>query len=263
LDTKLIQRLRQEVLSLKLPQKDGGTKARFVDPMSVDRIRPGALAAVAAAGKGLTLSTEALEKYAAAIAGEEGSGDDGNMGGSRHGSGAGHDGADQDGCPDSGQNGTGRQNGGAQTPHSEDGPSPEQIRDMAERIEGQSTLLNILNKIPGKEGRRWINLPLSCSSGDVDYRVSLRILLADTNTIPWKAECLALDIARETSLQEATGSRRWSFTLENAGKGGGTLVVRIYPPPEQPAALEGTLRELLGTVAEKVILKDMNEGVYR
>ncbi|GHV76296.1 hypothetical protein AGMMS49942_11170 [Spirochaetia bacterium] len=228
LDTKLIQRLRQEVLSLKLPQKDGGT---------IDRIRPVALAAVAAAGKGLTLSTEALEKYAAAIAGEEGPdrGDDGNRGGSRHGSGAGHD--------------------GAQTPHSEDDLSPEQVRDMAERIEGQSPLLGVLNKIPGKDGRRWINLPFSFSSGGVDYSVSLRVLLADTNAIPWKVDCLALDVA--------TDSRRWSFTLENAGKSGGTLIVRIYPPPKRPAALERTLRELLGMVAEKVILKDMNEGVSR
>jgi hypothetical protein len=221
--------------------------------MSGDRIRQGALAAVAAAGKGLTLSTEALEKYAAAIAGEErDGGSTGQDGGS-----AGGGGGSTQGDSDGGQSGTGRygeehagqQDGGGQTNgkrHSEDGSRPEQIRDKVEKIEGQSPLLNILNKIPGKDGRRWINLPFSFSSGDVNYRVSLRILLADTNTIPWKAECLALDIV--------TDSRRWSFTLENA-----RALVRIYPPPEQPAALEGPLRELLGTVAEEIIL----EGVYR
>jgi hypothetical protein len=226
LDTKLIQRLRQEVLSLKIPEK-----------ANPDRIRSGALAAAAAAGKGLTLSTEALEKYSAAIAGEEGDGGDWDGGEAGHdgGSAGGHSGTDQDG-------------------------SEEQLRDMVEKIEGRSPLLNILNKIPGKDGRRWINLPFSFSSGGVDYRVSLRILLSDANDIPWKAECLALDIATE--------SRRWSFTLENAGKGGGTpqeipvfarAVVRVHPPPKQPAALERSLRELLGTAAEEIILKDMAE----
>jgi hypothetical protein len=227
LDTKLIQRLRQEVLSLKIPEK-----------ANLDRIRSGALAATAAAGKGLTLSTEALEKYAAVIAGED-----------TDGGGTGH--------------GAGRQDGGSQTNgkrHSEDGPSPEQLRDMVEKIEGRSPLLNILNKIPGKDGRRWINLPFSFSSGGVDFRVSLRLLLFNTNAILWEAECLALDIATE--------SRRWSFTLENAGEGGGTLreipvfaraVVRIHPPPKQPAALERSLRELLGTAAKEIILKGMTE----
>ncbi|GHV74374.1 hypothetical protein AGMMS49940_16760 [Spirochaetia bacterium] len=81
LDPKLIQRLRQEVLSLNL--------------MPGDRIRSGALAAAAAAGKGLTLSTEALEKYAAAIAGEE-----------RHGGSAGQDGGSADGDTGSTQGGS-------------------------------------------------------------------------------------------------------------------------------------------------------------
>jgi hypothetical protein len=244
LDPKLIRHLRQEVLSLKIPPKDpkaGPEKAKlpFMDSMSGDRIRPAVLAAAAAAGKGLTLSTGALEKYAAAIAGEEGNDDD--AGGGGDGGGAGRHGAEY-----AGEKG-----------HSEDGPDPERLRDMVEKIEGQSPLLGILNKIPGKDGRRWINLPFSFSSGGVDYSVSLRLLLADTNAIPWKAECLALDIA-----QGGREYRRWSFTLENAGKGGGTLIVRIYPPPAKPAVLEGALRGLLGTVAEEVILKDMAEGAF-
>ncbi|GHT82199.1 hypothetical protein FACS1894137_00640 [Spirochaetia bacterium] len=258
LDTKLIQRLRQEVLSLKVPQKDGGpkagpgkTKPQILD-LPPDRIRSGALAAAAAAGKGLALSTEALEKYAAAIAGEESDG--GTSGG--EGDGAGHKHGKQDGAPDDGAEHTGGQAGGAQTPpHAEDGLSPEQLRDLVEKIEGQSPLLGILNKLPGKDGRRWINLPFSFSSGAIDYSVSLRILLADTNAIPWKAECLALDVA--------SGSSRWSFTLEGSGTPlFARALVGIYPPPEHPAALERDLWELLGTVAGDIVLKDMAEGVF-
>jgi hypothetical protein len=265
LDPKLIQRLRQEVLSLKdlslkVPQP-------FIDPTPVDRIWPGALAAAAATGKGVVLSTEALEKYAAAIAGEERdrgtSGED--TGGSWDGGSTGHnDGTEQDGDPDDGHRDAGYhdvQTGVSR--HAEDGLTPGQLRDMVEKIEGRSPLLGILNKLPGKDGRRWINLPFSFSSGGVDYSVSLRILLADTNAIPWKAECFALDVV--------TDSRHWSFTLENAVKGGGIsgevpvftrAVVGVYPPPEHPAALERNLRELLGTVAEEIILKDMTEGAF-
>ncbi|GHV81129.1 hypothetical protein AGMMS49944_29200 [Spirochaetia bacterium] len=323
LDPKLIQRLRQEVLSLNL--------------MPGDRIRQGALAATAAAGKGITLSAEALEKYAAAIAGEErhggsagqdGGSADGDTGSTQGGSeggqsGTGHygeehgqtngegrrsaehagqqDGGDQtnregrrsaehagqqDGGDQTNREGrrgaeyagqqdgggqtngegrrsveyTGQQDGGGQTNgkrHSEAGPSPELLRDMVEKVEGRSPLLGILNKLPGKDGRRWINLPFSFSSGGVDYRVSLRLLLADTNAIPWKAECLALDVA--AGQDGVRDKRRWSFTLEGMGKSDPPVfaraIVGIYPPPKRPAALERNLRELLGAVAEKIILE--------
>jgi hypothetical protein len=258
LDPKLIQKLRQEVLSLNISQKDPEQRSTG-GKSSADRIQAGALAAAAAAGKGITLSTEALEKYAAAIAGDEQDGDDtGHDGGSAD-SGAGSAQGDSDGGQSEtghyGKEHAGQQDGGGQTNgkrHPKDALSPEQIRDMVEKIEGQSPLLNILNKIPGKDGRRWINLPFSFISGDIDFKVSLRILLADTNTIPWKAEYLALDVTAGTC--ELCAPRRWSFILEGGGKSSGTpvfdrAVVGIHPPPEQPAALEGKLRELLGAIA--------------
>jgi hypothetical protein len=252
LDPKLIQQLRQEVLSLPVPQKDGGEK-------STDRIRSGALAAAAAAGKGVVLSTEALGEYAAAITGDKRDSEDTD--GSWDGD-SGHRGTEQDG--DAARDGTG-QGGGGQTGgrrHPKDGLDTEQLRDMVERIEGSLPLLGILNKIPGRDGRRWITLPFSFNSGDAEFQVSLRLLLADTNTIPWKAECLALDIMRGVGDKV---SRRWSFMLEGSGKKPQVFaqaVVGVHPPPEQPAALEGQLRELLGTVAEKIILKDMSEEAF-
>ncbi|MFP3043815.1 hypothetical protein LQZ19_18540 [Treponema primitia] len=235
LDPKLIQQFRQEVLSLKLAQA-----------------RSGAQAAAAAAAKGVALSAEALAKYSAAIAGDE------------------HDGGDSGTEPEDGANqggGTGRdgQGGGetglnSGTKHKDrDGLNPEQLRDMVEGIEGENPLLGILNKLPGKDGRRWIVLPFSFNAGGVDFRVSLRILLADSNAVPWKAECIALNVtAGHDGIQN-----RWAFTLEDAALpaniGSGAPVfaralVSVYPPPEHPAALEGKLQELLGTVAKKITL---------
>jgi len=42
-------------------------------------------------------------------------------------------------------------------------------------------LLDILNKLPGKNGQRWIVLPFDFSEGDRDYFVSMRILLEDVH----------------------------------------------------------------------------------
>jgi hypothetical protein len=226
LDTKLIHRLRQEVLFLK--------------PGSEGVLRSGAFAATAAAGKGLVLSTEALAKYAAAIAGDERN--SGDMGGSW-----------DDGATDQDNGAAGGGNEKPQGGTREDrGDNNDTGRRLVERIEGRNSLLGILNKLPGKDGRRWIVLPFLFNSEDVDFRVSLRILLADTNTIPWKVECLALDVTTEY--------HRWSFTLEDALEAlPGVLVfaralVGVSPPPEQPAALEGVLRELLGTIAKEITL---------
>jgi hypothetical protein len=80
--------------------------------------------------------------------------------------------------------------------------------------------------------------------------VSLRILLADTNIIPWKTECLALDVTTEY--------HRWSFTLEDAQEASPGVFARalvgVYPSLERPSALEGLLQELLGTMAKEIIL---------
>jgi hypothetical protein len=228
LDSKLIYRLRQEALSLK--------------PGSEDALRSGAFAAAAAAGKGLVLSTEALAKYAAAIAGDGGNGGD---------TGGAWDGADQDGEAETGGNGNRREGAGGERKEGGN-PGPRPGRRLVERIEGGNPLLGILNKLPGKDGRRWVVLPFSFNSGGVDFRVSLRILLADTNTIPWKTECLALDVT--------TGYHRWSFTLEDVLETSpgravfARALVGVYPPPERPAALEGLLRQLLGTMAKEITL---------
>jgi hypothetical protein len=224
LDTKLIHRLRQETLSLK--------------PGSEEALRSGAFAAVAAAGKGLILSTEALAKYAAAIAGDEGnSGDPGGT----------WDATDQESGAETGANGNPQ--GGAREDRGDNNDAGLGRR-LVEGIEGRNPLLGILNKLPGKDGRRWIVLPFAFNSGGVDFKVSLRILLADTNTIPWKTECLALDIT--------TAYHRWSFTLEDAQEASpgvfGRALVGVYPSPERPSVLEGLLQELLGTMAKEITL---------
>ncbi|WP_041611015.1 hypothetical protein [Treponema primitia] len=210
MDTKLIQQLRQEILFLKnrLPRKEGDLKTREFP-------RSTALAAAAAADKGLTLSTEALERYTAAY-------DDGEKGDSHH-SGEGEDGAGQ-------------------------------FRDLADRVEAETPLLGLLNRARGRDGKRWVTLPFSFTAEGVEFKVSLRIVLTDTNTIPWKASRLFLDIYSER--------RRWAFMLENPGGKGSRAVVGIFPSlePGRGISLEKELLTLLGPLAEQVTLRDIGEG---
>jgi hypothetical protein len=246
LDTKLLLRLRQQALSLgatKPPENQGPEKQ---DQPLAHQLRSAAFAAAAAAGKGVTLSPEALGSYAAAL-----------------GSIAALAVEDRDDrVPEDGE-APGGDAGGEETPGDESGSAhrfSEPYKDgksaFAEWIEGRLPLLGVLNRIPGRDGRRWISLPFSFQSGGIDFKVSLRIVLADTNSIPWKAELMALDIK--------TSQRCWSFMLENAPAAEGQPFARAVfgaQPPLKPRA-ERHLRELLGGVAEKLVLKDISGGAF-
>jgi hypothetical protein len=77
--------------------------------------------------------------------------------------------------------------------------------------------------------------------------------LADANGIPWKAERMVLDVT--------TPGRRWSFMLENGGdRAFARAVFGVLPPLNKQA--ERSLRELLGSVAGKVILRDISGGAF-
>jgi hypothetical protein len=238
LDIKLLLQLRQQALSLaKTPQgrgREGGPETP--DQPLAGPLRAAVFAAAAAAGKGVILSPEALGSYAAALAadGRDGETPEDEAEGGRDGAETPEDGGAAFSAPRGGSAG----------------------RLFAEGIEGRFPLLGVLNRIPGRDGRRWISLPFSFESGGVDVKVSLRIVLADTNGIPWNAERMALDIK--------TGQRRWSFLLENAPGGDGQLCARAVfgvQPPLKPKA-ERSLRELLGSIAGRVVLRDASDGAF-
>jgi hypothetical protein len=277
LDAQLIRQLRQQALSLaprsQDPPGDGSPEsgpAKPDLPLSVT-LRSAAFASAAAAGKGVTLSPEALGSYAAAIAAVSRDGEDGDDE-------AGADGGPGGGnkpwaeSPDEADGGVGGNNkfrtemsneadGGVPFAAPRGGPGvPDQRaqggRSLVERIEGRIPLLGVLNRIPGRDGRRWISLPFSFESGGIGFDVSLRIVLADTNSIPWKAERMALDVK--------TAQRSWSFMLENPGNGEGQAFSRAMfgvRPPLKPRS-EKALRKLLGGIAGKVVLRDLSNGAF-
>jgi len=149
-----------------------------------------ALAAAAAEGKGVELSPKGLELYADAINGEgqkQHNAEERNQRGRRNKNGSGYD--------------------KAQEP-SQTGPiSADRLKETALEFAEKNPLLAILNRLPGKNSRRWIVFPFTLCENGRELKVSLRVLLnaADNTACPM----ITLDIAE-------TGKERWLFVLKTA-----------------------------------------------
>jgi hypothetical protein len=195
-----------------------------------------ALGAAAAADKGLGLEPWALEEYAQAIAGEGGlEADSGGSGGRDH---------PGEAADDAGKTGKA---GSVPADAAQDGEIEEEFQEKIRRIEAEKPLLRRLNRISGKNGRRWIVLPFHFASGGTEIGVSVRILLYNQE-FGTRAERLALDLT--------AGDRHWLFVLDKPGGAGSRADVYLQPPFEEASrpGLEAELRELLGKWADQVIL---------
>jgi hypothetical protein len=94
--------------------------------------------------------------------------------------------------------------------------SPQLTADSLKKMffenEKQNPLLEILNRLPCKNGQRWIVLPFDFEEADKNYNVSMRVLLDDERSSNC-AVCMALDILESA---ETAPDRRWLFVTESA-----------------------------------------------
>jgi len=95
----------------------------------------------------------------------------------------------------------------------------------------QAPLLEILNRLPCKNGQRWVVLPFDFIKDDKKFSVSMRVLLDDEHSID-RAVYMALDIlenrniesapehdnTHEQSSGEAASERRWLFVMESVNE---------------------------------------------
>ena len=116
------------------------------------------------------------------------------------------------------------------------------LKELALESAEKASLLAILNRLPGKNGR-WIVLPFSFSENGRDFSVSLRILL-ETEQFSSNAVCMALDIAENAESSE----KRWLFVMETASGSAQKLSLNrltVHIQPELPSAsLPSFIREL-------------------
>jgi hypothetical protein len=197
-----------------------------------------ALACIAALDKGVELSAEDLDRYARLISGrrlfpEVPGADEGKGGENQGNAGAGNDEFPAE--PETGQD-SGGEGGGA----SEDGKNrsgnPETLRNLARKAEAGEPLLELLNRIPGKNEKRWLVIPIPIEDGGVRLWVTLRLLLAPGTGMSGDVEQMSLEING--------GRRRWLFSY----RPGSILRAALWPETGEGerANLERELAGCLG-----------------
>jgi hypothetical protein len=215
-----------------------------------------ALGTAAAAGKGLEIRGKALGEYAAAIEGSpdahgeeilfakppakpagqkpepplqkvSGHGEDGSgSGGGADTSSGGPSGGDNRGHTperrDNPENKSGAADQNRPLKRTEDKPpDPEALRRRITAVLEEKPVLDLINRIPGKNGRRWVVLPFSFTREGVEFSVTLRVLL-NTNPLappiaePAGFERLAADI--KVSPGPVNRERQWRIVLERSEK---------------------------------------------
>jgi hypothetical protein len=134
------------------------------------------LAASAAEGKGVELQPKGLEAYAKALDPESRQDDEqGGRRGRRK--------------KNDGDNGNDSETSSRKTAAISVGSLEKTMLETAEK----NPLLAVLNRLPGKDGKRWIVLPFDFCDNGREFKVSLRILL-ETGKTASRAACMALDI---------------------------------------------------------------------
>ncbi|MDR2048185.1 MAG: hypothetical protein LBP69_01890 [Treponema sp.] len=189
-----------------------------------------ALGAAAAADKGLVLESRALEEYADAI-----------------------DPAEWREQPRR-ETPERRDPGGGKDENGKKGPAAEDIKRKVTAVLEKGPIPDFINRIPGKNGRRWLVIPFSCSAEGIDVRASFRVLLSDPAGKRPETERFAADIAvfRNRELY-----RRWFFMLE--GRSGGAFKAKraefsVSPPVSDNKTLIRELAEIFSLSRDTISL---------
>ena len=161
-----------------------------------------ALAAAAAEGKGVELTPRGLEAYALAIDPDR-----------QEQRGEGHNRKRHKERDDKAQDAAAKKT-----------ISARELRDMAIESAEKDPLLSLLNRLPGKNNRRWLVFPFHFS--DREFRVTLRILLEGESQR--ENQALSVDIA-----ESGEHERRWLFAAE--AEGGSVRRLTVFFQPRLPA----------------------------
>jgi hypothetical protein len=139
--------------------------------------------------------------------------------------------------------------------------SPQLTADNLKKIffenEKQNPILEILNRLPCKNGQRWIALPFDFEEADKNYNVSMRVLLDDERSSN-RAVCMTLDILESA---EAATDRRWLFVTESANDKPMRVSVYIQDELSQKSnsKFKSELSNLFNIPPEHINIKNIEE----
>jgi hypothetical protein len=175
-----------------------------------------ALAAAAAADKGLSLSPEALEEYAAATEGGAW------FSGRREGQ------PDEEDPPDR-----------EETPDGEELETVYRKANLPREKGGEEGILSWLNRLPGENGQGWAVFPFKIRVRGVELRVSVRLLIKEH---PFFASRRDADQGRLIVDIEGPAQNR-RFLLERSG-GKSVMDITVYPGASGFSGQKGDIKAL-------------------
>ncbi|MDR2943012.1 MAG: hypothetical protein LBV17_10515 [Treponema sp.] len=116
--------------------------------------------------------------------------------------------------------------------------------------EEKNPLFTVLNRLPEKDGKRWVVFPFDFYGNGREFKVSLRILIETGKTVN-RAGCMALDISAYTARSGKT--ERQLFVLEPANR----LLVYLQSEisPKEQSALAHDLSALLEVSHDRIFIK--------
>lgn len=135
--------------------------------------------------------------------------------------------------------------------------SASSLKEMAFESIEENTPLCILNRLPGKNSKHWIVIPLTFSKGNLQFNVSMRILV-DAKKMQNRSCYMALDIVM--SKEQPPEKDRQLFVMESVNEK--PVRLSVYSERELPAKaqelLKSELSSLLGIPSEHIFLKGRN-----
>ena len=177
LKPQLLAEIRRQTLMPQAPQQAASQSASQAAPQSAQSL---SLSAAAAESKGVELQPKALLQYAQAI------------------------------DPESEQKQNEEQHRKHQNKDQDEQITSDSLKKMALEYTEKNPLLEILNTLPGKNGQRWIVIPLDFSKDNRDFKVFMRVLLNDCQ-ITNRAVCMALDVLDDKK-------QRFVFVMDSANE---------------------------------------------
>ena len=130
--------------------------------------------------------------------------------------------------------------------------------------EERNPLLRILNKLPGKNGQRWLALPFSFEEQGDEYRLCLKILLNEgANHVSGygrMAGQMALDIVKNSPAgsKKAGKNEHWLFFLDSENNKNLRLRVCLEPtrPKRVQKSLISGLSEIMQIAPERITIQN-------
>lgn len=135
--------------------------------------------------------------------------------------------------------------------------TPDDIKKMALESSENDPLLAIMNRLPCKNGQRWIVLPFNFSEDGREFNVSIRILLENENC----AACMAMDISVNNKKLTANDDR-WVFVMDAVNNKTRKLTVYLNNdhPRENYSGIKKELSKVMDIPLEDVSIINSKEA---